>query len=97
MSELLNLVDGNAIDVGQFPTFTSSRTRVSPMDNDLENFVGKRLPHPSHQQLLSETSGSPDANRRVGPISISIQNQKSMCPDLILVSLNSYRGSRLSE
>jgi hypothetical protein len=39
MTELLNLVDGNATKVSLLPTFTSSQTRISPFDSDLENFV----------------------------------------------------------
>jgi len=44
MTELLNLVDGNAIEVGHFPTFTSSRTRISAIDNGLQNFARNLLP-----------------------------------------------------
>jgi hypothetical protein len=44
MTELLNLVVGNAIEVGHLPTFTSSQTRISQIDNDLQNFAGNLLP-----------------------------------------------------
>jgi len=44
MTELLNLVDGNAIEVGHFPTFTNSRTRISQIDNDLQDFARNLLP-----------------------------------------------------
>ena len=44
MTELLNLVDGNAMEVGHFPTFTSSQTRISPIDNDLQNCARNLLP-----------------------------------------------------
>ncbi len=44
MTELLNLVDGNAMEVGHFPTFTSSQTRNSPIDNNLQNFARNLLP-----------------------------------------------------
>jgi hypothetical protein len=33
-TELLNWVDGNAIEVGHFPTLTTSQTRNSPIDNN---------------------------------------------------------------
>src|ERR1700679_911445 len=45
MTELLNLVDGDAIEVGHFPAFTSSRTRISSIDNDLQNFAQKSVTH----------------------------------------------------
>jgi hypothetical protein len=44
MTELLNFVDGNAMEVGHFPTFTSSRTGISPIDNGLKYFAGNLLP-----------------------------------------------------
>ena len=44
MTELLNLVDGDAIEVDHFPTFTSSQTRNSPIDNNLQNCATNRLP-----------------------------------------------------
>jgi hypothetical protein len=44
MTELLNLADGNAIEVNHFPNFTSSRTRISPIDNGLQNRVRNLLP-----------------------------------------------------
>jgi hypothetical protein len=50
MTELLNLVVGDAIEVGHLPTFTSSQTRNAPIDNDLRNFAGNLLP----KQIASE-------------------------------------------
>jgi hypothetical protein len=44
MTELLNLVVGNAMEAGHFPTFTSSQTRNSPIDNDLQIFARNLLP-----------------------------------------------------
>ncbi len=44
MTELLNLVDGYAIEVGHFPTFTNSQTRNSPIDKGLQNSVRNLLP-----------------------------------------------------
>jgi hypothetical protein len=46
MTYLQNLVDGNAIEVGHFPTFTSSRTRISPIDNGLQNRARNLLATP---------------------------------------------------
>jgi hypothetical protein len=50
MTELLNLVVGDAMEVGHFPTFTSSQTRNAPIDNDLQKFAGNLLP----KQIASE-------------------------------------------
>jgi hypothetical protein len=50
MKELLNLVDGNAIEVGHFPTFTSSRTRISPIGNGLQNRARHLLATPIAQE-----------------------------------------------
>jgi hypothetical protein len=51
MTELLNLVDGNAIVVGHFPTFTSSRTGISPIDNGLQNRARNLLASPIAQEI----------------------------------------------
>jgi hypothetical protein len=32
------------IEAGHFPTFTSSQTRNSPIDNDLQNYARNLLP-----------------------------------------------------
>jgi hypothetical protein len=51
MTELLNLVDGDAIEVGHFPTFTSSQTRNSPIDNNLQNRARNLLPTHFAQEI----------------------------------------------
>jgi hypothetical protein len=54
MTELLNLVDGDAIEVGHFPTFTSSQTRNSPIDNNLQNRARNLLPAHFAQEIAGE-------------------------------------------
>src|SRR5262245_1935192 len=44
MTNLLNLLDGDTIEVGHIPTFTSSQTRNSPIDNNLQNLARNLLP-----------------------------------------------------
>jgi hypothetical protein len=51
MTELLNLADGDAIEVGHLPTFTSSQTRNSPIDNNLQNRAGRLLPTHFAQEI----------------------------------------------
>jgi hypothetical protein len=42
MTELLGLAVVIGIEVGHFPTFTGSRTGISPIDNGRRNFAGNR-------------------------------------------------------
>jgi hypothetical protein len=47
-------VDGNAILVGHFPTFTSSQTRNSSIDNNLQNRARNLLPTHFAQEIAGE-------------------------------------------
>jgi hypothetical protein len=54
MTELLNLVDGDAIEVGHFPTFTISQTRIPQIDNSLQDFARNLLPSHFTEQTAGE-------------------------------------------
>jgi hypothetical protein len=54
MTELLNLVDGNAMEVGHFPTFTSSQTRISQIDNGSQDFAKNLLPSHFKEEIAGK-------------------------------------------
>jgi hypothetical protein len=54
MTELLNLVVGDAIEVGHLPTFTSSQTGISQIDNNLQNRGSNLVPTHFAQEIADE-------------------------------------------
>jgi hypothetical protein len=54
MTELLNVVDGNAMESVFFPTFTSSRTRIPQIDNGPQDFAKNLLPSRFTEEIAAK-------------------------------------------
>jgi len=47
-------MDGDAIEVGHFPTFTSSRTRIPQIDNGPQDFAKNLLPSRFTEEIAAK-------------------------------------------